>query len=383
MKSEVRNLYHALHSKQNYTFGNRFDPLPPPKTPEVKAPFLFENWGPHEITAGERSVPTETTLAVHTLNGSPLQQPHGKKMVSCVWLESTLSSFAFALSLIWHNSSPIVVSVPLQTAKELGVWYGFRSSLASEVVFRPQAGYYHRAHSHRRYLWLDGKIGNTYSFVESNKYHDKRMLEWTMATLIAMAWRTNRILILPKIIQADSDAGIYFPWTLVDYSNVEDLVDFRETNFPSNPKSWHDSETPFRNVAVTAFLVDNITLYAEVTDDEAHSHNIFREAWTAASLEDSERMEMWLGSLIGVPEIDSAELLLVNPDVIDASYLRTLTRRSNNAEKLEHLDSKLALSNFEKDIVTVHGLLRWCYDNGFRHTASKASASSSCFGKGT
>jgi hypothetical protein len=270
----------------------------------------------------------------------------------------------------------------VQVAKELGVWYGFESKGTHHNSDNTQGGYYNRTDEYRRYIWLDGPMGNTYSLQDaSDRYHNNRIMSWTMAALIAIARRTNRIFILPKVIYASSDAGLYFLWTLMDYSALEGVVEFRETNFPSNPKAWKSRELPFSSVATTAFLNQNTTLFVEVSHDGGLT-NFFRHAWNTNRLEDSERMDAWIGALTGEPQIDSAELLLVNPDIIDFAYINRLSRRLERQAQLERLGTKQALGVFEKEIVEIHGLLRWCYAKGFRHSASKVSASHSCYGKG-
>jgi hypothetical protein len=82
-QAQLSRLYEARHyRKQDFQFGDQFSPAePPPSIPNVTHPFIYQLWNPHEITADERPVPAETTLAIHTLNGIPLQKPHGKKMV--------------------------------------------------------------------------------------------------------------------------------------------------------------------------------------------------------------------------------------------------------------------------------------------------------------
>ena len=92
-----------------------------------------------------------------------------------------------------------------------------------------------------------------------------------MATLIAIARRTDRIVVLPKVINANSDGGIYFLWTIMDHSQLEGIVEFRETNFPSNPKSWITQSMPYRDVATTAFLRKSALLYAQVSHDGGSS----------------------------------------------------------------------------------------------------------------
>jgi hypothetical protein len=225
---------------------------------------------------------------------------------------------------------------------------------------------------------LDGPLGNTHSLVDLDRYHDKNLLEWTMATLFAIARRTRRTLVLPKVINANSDAGIYFLWTIMDHSQLEGMVEIRETNFPSNPKSWKSPVVPYSDVATTALLRKTTMLYAKVSHDGGVSHFV-RKGWDFKSLGDSDRLDAWVGALQGEKEIDSAELLLINLDYIDSQYLSKLAKQAH-LQSSQGADIKFGL--FEKEIFEMKGLLRWCHDKGYRATASKASASHFCYGRG-
>ncbi|KAL3913839.1 MAG: hypothetical protein SGILL_006334, partial [Bacillariaceae sp.] len=335
-----RDLYAAKFKKEPFQFSPHFDPpMPLPTMPQVNHPFSTASWSPHEVVADERPVPTDKTLAIHPLSGAPLLNPFGKKMI----------------------------------AKELGAWYGFES-----VGDSSQAGYYQRAKENRRYVWLDGPLGNTHSLVDLDRYHDNQLLEWTMATLIAIARRTNRILVLPKVLNANSDAGVYFLWTIMDHSQLEGMVEFRETNFPSNPKSWRSSSTPYRDVATTAFYRKSALLYTQVSHDGGASQSI-RNVWDLKSLDDSDRLDAWIGALQGEKEISNAELLLVNTDYIDSHHLAKLAKRQHWQSSRGATDK---LGSFAQEIFEIKSLLRWCRDKGYRATASKVSASHSCYGRG-
>eukprot|EP00957_Ditylum_brightwellii_P031441 2383952-Ditylum_brightwellii.AAC.1 len=100
--------------------------------------------------------------------------------------------------------------------------------------------------------------------------------QWTMALLIALARKTDRILVLPQVFQADMDAGTYFSWPMMDYSKVSEMVDFRETNFVSNRRAWkHDGGGwPFESV---------VTKRSEILSKKAWRGTIhdsfFLDAW--------------------------------------------------------------------------------------------------------
>ena len=87
-------------------------------------------------------------------------------------------------------------------AKELGAWYGFQG-------LNGDGGYYARTGERRRYLLMDGHdMPNAYNTVqnfewagwESGLFHDVGAFQWTMATLIALARRTGRTLVMPRIL---------------------------------------------------------------------------------------------------------------------------------------------------------------------------------------
>ena len=414
---EVHNLFRHTLWGQPYTFGggDRWSPQGPPKTmPVIQHPFAAKLFSPHEIVADERPQPTHQTLAIHTLNNAPLQMPHGKKMV----------------------------------AKELGVYFGFRTPYpdhpestttthtnlrrqSSRSSRREHGGYYERSGgTYRKYLWLDGDVrSNFFSLAHPERYHDKEVLRWTMAILIAIARRTDRILVLPQIFNADMDAGTYFVWPIMDYSRVNELVDFRETNFISNPKAWQprpssssrrtmddaedDEYWPFETVVNTGIFraqeTDEVSIYTQVSN---RSTIISQQEWTATKLNKRDRLDAWIGSLSTIPELASAEVLLVNPDMLmNQAYLREnhierfVTYKTKRAkQRKEEKDAAAAraindttvleqsaawkkmvpsIGKFEHELLEIYDLLRWCEDVGFRHTISKVSASDSCYGVGT
>jgi hypothetical protein len=385
--AEVHRLFQHTYYNITYKFGGQFEPNGPPKTPKIQHPFIAKMFGPHEVVADERPMPTHQMLALHTLNNAPLQMPHGKKMI----------------------------------AKELGAYYGFKTHPGSihnkndndsnnsvPSGADDSAGYYERSgESYRKYLWLDGELrSNFYSIAHQNRYHDKVVLRWTMAILIAIARKTNRIFVLPQIFDADMDAGTYFSWTYMDYSKVSELVDFRETNFISNPKAWkntdgdHDRRWPFESVVNTAlYQADDgydISIYTEVSN---RSSVVSKRVWKA-NLYEHDRLDAWIGSLSTVPELQSAEVLLINPDYMMESghlggvvsrlkhYKAELEKRnedsdSNNEETNKQDERHLPpVGRFELEILEIYDLLRWCLDDNRRHTVSKASASDSCYGIG-
>ncbi len=359
--AEVHRLFQHTYDKLGYKFGGNFKPDGPPDAPVIEHPFKALYFSPHEVVADERPMTTHLTLAIHTLNGMPLQAPHGKKMV----------------------------------AKELGVYYGFHSHPHSENGDIASAGYYNRNGAHRRYLWLDTDIRtNFYSIAQPGRYHNHMVFEWTMAILIAIARKTNRILILPQVFDADMDAGTYYAWTMMDYSKVTDIVDFRETNFLTNPKSWNretDSDWPFETIASTAFFRaadggDRLSIYTQVSNQSATA---YKKAWATpawnTNIRPSDYLDAWIGSLSAVPELDAAEVLLVNPDVFmqgDKTW-QLASRLMNWKKSTEENKEAPPIGRMEKQVLEIYDSLGWCWgDSAFRHTANKVSASDSCYGIG-
>jgi hypothetical protein len=167
----------------------------------------------------------------------------------------------------------------------------------------------------------------------------------------------------------------------MDYSKVDTIVDFRETNFPSNPKSWRNDGTgwPYSSVATTAVMKlkdkggENVMIYSEISNN---GEPISLNTWDVTSLSSSDQMDAYFSSLT-LPEVDGTELLLVNPDLIyDQTFRHQFHERVGKQKNTQGL--------VEAEILTVHNLLKWCWHDGHygSHTVSKTSASQSCYGKG-
>ena len=359
--AEVHRLFSHTLENRDYKLGGNFKPDGPPETPKVEHPFKARFFSPHEVVADERPTTTQLTLAIHTLNGMPLQAPHGKKMV----------------------------------AKELGVYYGFHSHTAGTTNNdEDAAGYYDRSGKNRRYLWLDTDMRtNFYSIANWNHYHNRGMFEWTMAILIAIAKQTDRILVLPQVFDADMDAGNYFSWTMMDYSKVTEFVDFRETHFISNPKSWRshqhaasssDEDWPFDTIVTTGLFQNTrdengISIYTQVSNQ---SNIVSQKVWTSSNHHPPALywLDAWIGALSTTPEFDTAEVLMVNPDLLIGHRHwpfeeQLVNKRNRNDEE--------GMSLMGKQVLEIYAKLGWCWGEAFRHTANKVSASDSCYGIGT
>lgn len=310
----------------------RWDPIP--KTmPKFKNPIAREYFDPHVMVASPNPVPTETTIAIHTLDNTPLQPPHGKKMV----------------------------------AKELGAYTGF--------VGTPEAtggGYYKRTGARRRYLMMDGRVLGGYSSVQRNVYHDYLQLQWHIAVLVALARRTDRIFVLPRIA---SDYHVLFLWANLDMQSLEGLVDVRETNFPSNKKAWYSQTEPFESVARVALFsgsrdlptvkVDG-RLFAQISD----SDEIF--AWDIEG--ESQKVDALFGLVSASTEIHEAEALFVNPSFTPDYWDWRIGQREMNRD----------LSPAEKEILYVFDHLKWCgnIEHEKERPAVRYSSAQDCYGKG-
>jgi hypothetical protein len=298
----------------------------PPMFPNV----TFENYieielmGAHEIVCSEWPRPTIDTIAIHPLSSMPLMGPHGK----------------------------------MQIAKELGVYYGSN-------------GYYS---GRGRYLWLD-RLDNTYSMEMNFRHrdwgiwHDIRAMKWTMATMIAIAKRTGRIWVLPRV---QADIGRHFLWKMLDMKVVEDMgVQVRETSFLSNRKL-----SEFPSVGRTAIGEHKMFWQEDNTEPKA---------WKLD--DDAGHLDTWFSFMEGI----ESNALLVNPHTIDQSW-------PNRFPTDKHPTPGVELSPVEKDIMLVYRQLKWCnlvckgqnrncnmdWTTGFwdKNRLTAASAAHDCYGNG-
>ncbi|KAG7336522.1 nucleotide-diphospho-sugar transferase [Nitzschia inconspicua] len=354
---QVGWLYESTLNNKSYGFGGNWGEEDPPPVPPVRFPFKAKFWGPHDIVADERPMPTLETMAIHTLCGVPLLNPHGKKMI----------------------------------AREIGAYYGFVTdpspNFGQRFVYDVQksttaAGYYARAgNAYRRYLVLDSSLRTSfYSTSPAHIYYRNDFFEWIVAVLLTIAKWSDRIFILPQVFMAYMDAGSYFSWNVMDYSMVNDFIDTRECNFLSNPKSWaNDDEWPFVSAAVTAFLLDeeskNATIYSQVTN---RSEIISQHAWEVGALAERNMLDAYAASLLYTDTIQDTELLLVNPDfMLHHGFIDKLAHRSRLFRA-----GKTEVSRFERDVFDIYEFLGWCWESGREHSVSKTSASHSCYAKG-
>ena len=335
--------------RRTNTFDTRWNPQPKVNPPVMHHPPHRGFYNAFEIVASERPIPTQQAYAIHTLNGAPLQKPHGKKIL----------------------------------AKELGAWYGFEGP-------NGEGGYYRRKGANRRYLWMDGHMPNSYSSVanfeyngwESALFHSEQVFKYTMATLLALARRTGRIFVMPRFV---ADHGVHYLWTLLDFSTVEDMqIDYRETNFPHNPKSWNTEDTPFGNVARTAMgamteVGKERSMMVQMPTSGEDGGPI--QAWKFdESMNERQALDAWWALHTAIPEVDSAELLLANPHFIN----RLWTGRMESQRKGKQNSS---MSVAEREIAEVYSRLKWCFDKGtpivtFENIVGRSAPGYDCHGKG-
>ena len=332
MMNDIANLSQQLHDGEKLQsdlgkdhFGRWKDPIPE-KIPKIDRPMSREFFDAHEIAASEHPIPTETSIAIHTLDQKPLLPPHGKKMVS----------------------------------KELGSYTGFAGSPETG------GGYYRRSGSRRRFLLTDGRVLGGYSSAQNDVWHDFLQLQWHVAVLVALARRTDRIFILPRIA---SDFFVLFLWSNLDMESLENLVDVRETNFPSNKKSWFSHVEPFKTVARVALYPGSEKMQdGRLFEQTSASDEIY--SWEIEG--DAQKVDGMFGLVSASPDLHEAEALFVNP---------SFTTR-NWDFRLGTKDIK-RLSQAEKEILYVFDNLRWCGTKVELGTpAIKYNSARDCYGKG-
>ena len=333
LMNDISNLSHKLFQGEKLSsdlgkdhFGRWEDPVPE-KIPHIEHPISREYFDAHEMVASPNPVPTETTIAIHTLDNTPLLPPHGKKMVS----------------------------------KELGSYTGFAGSPETG------GGYYKRSGDRRRYLMADGRVLGGYSFAQEDVWHNFLQLQWNVAVLVALARRTDRIFILPRIA---SDYHVLFLWSKLDMESLEKLVDIRETNFPSNKKAWYSPSKPFKSFArVALYPGSEVTTDGRLFAQTSASDDIF--AWKIEG--DALKVDSLFGLVSGSSDLHHAEALFVNPSFM----MRNWDYRIGSKDKKQ-------LSQAEKEILYVFDNLRWCGTNLELGTpAVKFSSANDCYGKGT
>ncbi|KAL7544307.1 hypothetical protein ACHAWF_007691, partial [Thalassiosira exigua] len=321
--------------------------------PEMNHPPKWGLFATLEVSAGESPLPSARTLAIYPLTDGPLKKTFGKKVL----------------------------------ANELGTWHGFvgssssSSSGGSKMDDDDATGYYVRRGVCRRYLWMDGHDSPSLynalqSFdwdpmdAESYVVHSLSAFRLTVAVLLALARRTG---------PDPGGGGAHFLWTVLDFEPVEEIgVDFQETNFPHDQRSWRSDEVPYGSVARTA-----LAPCTSNTPPPAKSAGASRR-------QDEVALDAWWALHTAIPEVDTAELLLVNPHFVSAPYATKLERKMADGDYAPSVARKMADGDYapsvaKREIFGVYKRLKWCMGNPIVNKANvigRSSAELSCHGKG-
>lgn len=218
-----------------------------------------------------------------------------------------------------------------------------------------------------------------YGGLESNLFNDKLSFTWTIATLLALARRTGRSIVLPKL---QHHHGVNHLWATLDLESVKELgIDYKETSFPNNPKAWHNSTTPFQSVARTALGAWNTagaekSMFAQFPGDDPHAEGPI-QAWRFEDpITEQDAINAWWAMHTAVPEIDNAELLLVNPHFINSAHLGIV----------KQLKGMSKLVGVEREIADIHAKLRWCWHPtttvSYEDIVGRSSPDYDCYGRG-
>jgi hypothetical protein len=339
--------------KKELTFNDGDYKDPKPKIPDIRHPIQAQNFLGFQIMSDIRPLPTPETLAIHPLCGEPLVSPHGKQMM----------------------------------AKELGAWYGSKGYYRQTAVEDDND-----SRNNQRYLWLDGGYPwNSWSPVMTwNSYHPhydyhlRESMRWNIAISIALARRTGRIWVMPKILADNS--GVQFLWTILDLEPVENElgVQVRETNFPTDPRAWKSPDIPFSPVARSA-MDGKLKLFAQLDASAINKHGSWTSdilSWDVANLGESRNgtspWDAYFALHSVIPELANAELLLSG---LPAGL--KLFRGLHSKYRSSYNSERSTLSVAEEEIIDVYKKLRWCKPaNQGSYTVGRTFAPWDCYGKG-
>ena len=289
-----------------------------PKIPRPTNPAAWAFIDNHQGVASTHPIITQDTAFVHTLGNVPLDSQEGKKIQS----------------------------------KELGAWHGLGSP--------PGTPSYYGASAHdgrTKYLALDGSPLNGISLCERGDYHNGRVAKARVAVLLALAAHTGRVLLLPRVVV---DYHQYFLWTFLDLKSVGYGVEWRETNFPSNPRSWKNGTHAFGSTARVSL--------------QKHAVGTMTGAgprW-AAPPKGGALADLLAAAL---KPHDGAELLLVDLAFADERFVSTLA----NCESEQACERR----GIPWELVQLYRKLRWCGQSiDLERLAAKSFQGWDCFGKG-
>lgn len=214
-----------------------------------------------------------------------------------------------------------------------------------------------------------------YKGKESDLFHDRGSLTWSIATLLALARRTGRIFVMPRI---QADHGVHFLWTILDFESVEEVgVDYRETTFPTNPKAWINETVFFQSVARTALgnWDHDKTMFAQYPAADPNNDGVIKAWKFNEPVQSVAAVDIWWAMHTAVPEIDNAELLLVNPHFYNASVATEMNTKKKSNQ----------LTGAEKEIAEIHSRLRWCFDLAivvYENIVGRTNPDYNCHGRG-
>ena len=289
-----------------------------PKVPRPTNPAAWAFIDNHQGVASTHPIITQDTAFVHTLGNVPLDSQEGKKIQS----------------------------------KELGAWHGLGSPPGDAVLLRCFGA--RRPHEYHE---LDGSPLNGISLCERDGYHNGRIAKARVAVLLALAAYTGRVLLLPRVVV---DYHQYFLWTFLDLKSVGYGVEWRETNFPSNPRSWKNGTHAFGSSARVSL--------------QKHAVGTMTAAgprW-AAPPKGGALADLLAAAL---KPHDGAELLLVDLAFADERFVSTLA----NCESEQACERR----GIPWELVQLYRKLRWCGQSiDLERLAAKSFQGWDCFGKG-
>ena len=153
-------------------------------------------------------------------------------------------------------------------------------------------------------------------------------------------------------------------------------IEYRETNFMHNRKSWLSEDTPVSSAARTALAPIDVagkesSMYAQYGSGEIKGWR-FREG-----ISDGEALDIFFAMHTADRQIHDTELLLVNPHFSSPSYFLKFTA------------TETPPSVSQREIMDVLRRLKWCPPTNHKDpivakedTVGRSTADMACFGRG-
>ncbi|KAJ1449383.1 hypothetical protein M885DRAFT_597661 [Pelagophyceae sp. CCMP2097] len=335
-----QKLFHNLLSLARFTADGAPDkawkgrPLVPPPTLPLFHAFIPVHVGACSILP----VPTERTVFLHTLGNTPLKSQHGKQL---------------------H-------------AKELAAWHGLGAPTSCGAQLPTYYG--PGAHDGRtKYVALDEALTGAVSLCEER---NPRFLRAKIALLVLVV----------------VDFHAFFTWTVLDLASVVPLTQgWRETNFMSTKRAWHNATAPFRSVAGLNLEADAVGVYRqdERGNEIAQWYRLRRNANHATGAApppsgSSAWQSVQLDELAAALALaGDEELLLINPSFVGAEFVSVL---SGCAAGNQPDGPTCSSQGLPSAFAAVYYRLKWCSTRGWwwnldRHV-SKTFQDFDCFNSG-